>query len=747
MKVYLNTVEMGEYIFILGPEDTVFFPMRDLLDMGFDRPPEDAEVEIEGERYILLNKIQGVGVEIDKERVILHITAEPHLLKKHLFDLSFKGPKDVLYVRNDSAFLNYYLDYLTGDVDFGSLSLSLETGVNIGGYFGHSNFSYLNSNSEDRFVRLMTSITKDDPVTLRRYVLGDSFATSGLYLSGGLILGGVGISKNYKINPYFIKVPSLTLSGAVQTPSDIEIYVDDYLIRRERVPPGEFEFLNLIERPGAGISTILIKDAYGRVKKVDTPFYISSSLLRPGVQEYSYTLGFKREDFGKESFRYTEPLLIGFHRLGLTDTLTVGAGIEGGREGFNLSPSITFLLGLAGEMHISGAISNHNGQIGYGALLGYSYTSRKKSLRISVRGFSRGYSNVSLLPSQDKPWFEGNINSGYNLGRLGTISVGFSMGDYYASTEVKRFSINYTKRLRKDLSFHLRFTRTETDEVVNKVFIGLRISLGGHHSGEAKYTSDGEVSEQTLLIYKDPPFKKGIGYRLNIERVASETENGEVNGDVLIHYRFPAAISRINYRHISGEDVYNLGVTGGIVFIKDSLFLTRPITDSFVLVRVDGLEGVRVYYSNKEVGRTNRKGDLIVPYILSYHPNNISIEPEDIPVQYELKAVKKYVTTPYRGGGIMEFETRALQGFIGHLFMLQKGRKEPAEYGRLEIKAEDSVIKTVTGKGGEFYLENLPPGKFPARLFLKDMECDFELTIPHSNKVIVNIGEVICHMN
>ena len=71
---------------------------------------------------------------------------------------------------------------------------------------------------------------------------------------------------------------------------------------------------------------------------------------------------------------------------------------------------------------------------------------------------------------------------------------------------------------------------------------------------------------------------------------------------------------------------YDLTVSGGIAFIDKSFYPTRPIRDSFALVKVGDLEGVTVSYSNNEVGTTDKKGELIIPNLNSYYYNDISIE-------------------------------------------------------------------------------------------------------------------------
>jgi len=746
MKVYLNTEDKGEHIFLLTPEDIVLFPLSDLQDLGFNDLPKETEVVVEGERYISLNKLSGVRAEINERESVLNITAEPGLLKKQVIDLVYKGPKEVFHIRDNAAFLNYNLDYMMdNDLDFKSFALPLEAGINVDGYFGYSNFSYTKTDTDEKFVRLMTSITRDDPVRLRRYILGDFSASSG-GLGGGGTFGGLSISKNFSMSPYFIKSQGLAVSGILQTPSDVEVYVNDMLIKRERLSPGEFEFLSLPGATGAGETTLVIKDAYGHEERVVAPFYISSSLLKQGLHEYSYNIGFKREDLGKESFKYGVPALVGFHRIGINKDFTAGLGAEADNKTLNVAPSATFLLGRMGEVYMTGAFSSYSGQTGYGGLLTYTYVGRGVSGRFSVRCFSRDYANLSISASQDKPRCEWLIGMGYNQKSLGSISLMLSSTDNYTSTDRKRASIFYSRRLKRNLSFYITVSRTRSDEEVDEVFAGLNISFGKKSSGSINYSAQDGSSKETVSIQQNPPLGSGFGYRLIAERTEPEGGERELGGDAFIQYRAHMGVYSFDYRRIAGESSYDMGLAGGLVFINGSLYLTRPVIDSFALVKVEGLNNVRVYYSNQEIGITNKKGEVVVPNLISYYDNNISIEDKDIPVNYEIHELRKYVSTPYRGGGIVRFEVKKLQGFSGHLFFVEKGRKIPAEYAGLEIRVDDKVIEAVVGRGGEFYLENLPSGRLPARLFLKDKECKFELTIPKSDEMMVEIGEVTCEI-
>ncbi len=51
------------------------------------------------------------------------------------------------------------------------------------------------------------------------------------------------------------------------------------------------------------------------------------------------------------------------------------------------------------------------------------------------------------------------------------------------------------------------------------------------------------------------------------------------------------------------------------------------------------------------------------------------------------------------------------------------------------------------GRDGEFYLENIPAGTYPARVYNNDLDCRFKLHIPESEETFVDLGEVYCETN
>ncbi len=95
--------------------------------------------------------------------------------------------------------------------------------------------------------------------------------------------------------------------------------------------------------------------------------------------------------------------------------------------------------------------------------------------------------------------------------------------------------------------------------------------------------------------------------------------------------------------------------------------------DALGTSRVGGLQGVKVSSSNQESGVTNKKGEIFVTGLTSYYDNFVAIDEQNIPVNYDISVLSKYVTTPLRGGGVVKFNVTRLQAFTGRFIVVKKG--------------------------------------------------------------------------
>ena len=186
-----------------------------------------------------------------------------------------------------------------------------------------------------------------------------------------------------------------------------------------------------------------------------------------------------------------------------------------------------------------------------------------------------------------------------------------------------------------------------------------------------------------------------------------------------MQYQGPYGRYEANYTRVDGRNETLLNTAGGLALIGGDFFLTRPVQDSFAVIQVPGVAGVRGYSSNQDVGHTNSQGNLFVPNLLPYYGNRLSISDKDVPLSYTVAATEKLVAPPFRGGAVVSFPINIVQRIIGKVVLEDRGAAVTPAYGQLIVGGNGSQSESPIGKLGDFYLENLGAGRFSASVDYK----------------------------
>lgn len=738
LRVTLNQEPVGDFFAILTEEGDALLS-RQALEKTRLRKGLGREVTVDGAPYVSLRSIEGVSFEINEKAVSLEIEAAPGLFTGQELDVSYEKPYKVLYPSNNSAFLNYNI---LGDTEDSTLDVSTEIGLRAGRVFASSTFDYLRTDEQDRGVRLLSTLRIDDRAAMRTFSMGDFTASSGV-LGSEVILGGVGLATNYSVSPYFIKYPPLSLSGALETPSEVSVYVNDRLVSRERLLPGEFTLENIPAEIGRGVSRIVIRDAFGRERVISEPFFYSDRLLKAGLHEYSYSVGFLREDLGEKSFSYGDPVFIAQHVYGFTDALKAGLAVEASGDLFNIGPRASVLLMDAGVLEAAFRLSVSEGDTGFGGLLGYIFKSRFFDTNLSASYLSKHYRTVSsLLASTEIPSVSSG-SVGISNKQLGSIALSVIHSDFRTQPDTTRYTASYSRNVLDAGSLFVTASRQVsggTDE--DSIFVGLHYYFGRDFSGSLSYESGGSDNIVKASVQKRLPTGTGWGMRAE----AAAELDGRVDIDTEVKYQNRYAIYTAGYRNSADRESLTAQVAGGIGYIDGSVFISRPITDGFAKVKVGGVDDVRVQLFGNEMGRTNDRGEMIIPNLQSYLDNKVSIEPRDIPIDYSITETSKFVSPPFRSGSVVEFDVERTQGFVGRLYFTKEGAKTPVEYAALKVSAKGRTLEGLVGRGGEFYIENIPPGSHRAWAEFGPYECGFDIIIPESEELMVDLGETECRI-
>ena len=170
----------------------------------------------------------------------------------------------------------------------------------------------------------------------------------------------------------------------------------------------------------------------------------------------------------------------------------------------------------------------------------------------------------------------------------------------------------------------------------------------------------------------------------------------------------------------------------------------RPVTDSFGVVKVDELEGVRVLVNNQEIGRTGRDGRLFVPALSSFNDNQVSIDVGSVPIEFAFPESAAYRFTGLsrrRGRQLPRARASRLRRHTAHT---EQGAVRTAEYFDVTLDVAGRPVTFVTGRGGEFYVEDLLPGRYKGRMASNGTRCTFELEVGSPQGPLTDLGETTC---
>jgi outer membrane usher protein FimD/PapC len=746
LNIILNEEPKGDYVVTMTDDHDFYIRIEDLRQMGF-RDPTGTVYEINDERYIALDTMRGVGFSLDEKNLTLKITASASLLGVRIVDFMPKRSPKVIETNDPAAFLNYRLDYSKFSVsDTAQMNIINELGISDNHFLFLTDTVYNQTETNHTFVRLMSNLTYDSLDEKQRAVFGDFFAQSS-ELGSSLNLGGVSFSKSYAIDPYFIKFPQVHYSGAVSLPTDLEVRLDGTTIRHERLSPGGFELQNISTRTGGGTLELVMTDPFGREERIRYPYYAAGNLLKRGLDDYSYNLGYLREDFGLKSFGYGPLAFSGFHRYGLNNYITIGFQGEASQGIYNLGPTASARLGELGVLDLAIAGShNSDNRFGDAFSLNYLYQGKQFNAHALLGQFSEDYARISENQIGEKPKYETSAGIGWGTKDLGFLTLDYEKRVQYIGQDQRTFTATYSRTLTQRSTVLATFRRIWEENSFYDAIILFQYFPGRETTLSASYEKTKNVQSETVQIQKNAPVGEGFGGRLLMQR--SEIDSDHTNlVDAFGQYNLKYGIYTAEVRKSDGNSFYQVSGSGGIAYVHGTVGLTRPVADAFALVKVEDLKDVRVYENYQEVGKTNGAGEVFVPNLGSYYDNQISINDQDIPIDRSISAVEKIISPPLRGGAYVAFDAKQIQGMTGRIQIVTEGKIIPVEFYEITMRSDGTELSFPTAQEGEFYIENAAPGIYKASFDFSGKKCIFDLEIPVSKEPQIDLGAIVCDPN
>jgi outer membrane usher protein len=163
-------------------------------------------------------------------------------------------------------------------------------------------------------------------------------------------------------------------------------------------------------------------------------------------------------------------------------------------------------------------------------------------------------------------------------------------------------------------------------------------------SGMASRGAGQHHSELRATVNQATPTDRGAGWRVGA------TEGGDY--DAWWQQRFEAADLELQASRSSARSGQSVLLSGGVSRLEGTWRAARSMQGSFALVDLGGIADVPVYLENRPVGKTDANGYVVLPNLLPYVPNRITISPEDLPLDAAISA-RTMVVSPARRSGVL----------------------------------------------------------------------------------------------
>ncbi|MPM43680.1 hypothetical protein SDC9_90357 [bioreactor metagenome] len=201
-----------------------------------------------------------------------------------------------------------------------------------------------------------------------------------------------------------------------------------------------------------------------------------------------------------------------------------------------------------------------------------------------------------------------------------------------------------------------------------------------------------------------------------------------------------------------------LGVSGALVVMDGHAFTSRRIYDSFAVVSTNGVADVPIRRENLTIGKTNQNGVMLVPQLLSYQSNKISIDSMGLPAQMRVPDVSQSVTPTDRSGVLVRFDLTTVRSAtvvlhdangqplpIGSIVAVAQADAAAAVPDAPQTSGSDQRQTSVVGYDGATYFDTLLPSNRLTAYLPDGSSCHALLDWPGAkpNEVPV-IGPIIC---
>ncbi|MBV8688888.1 MAG: fimbrial biogenesis outer membrane usher protein, partial [Candidatus Eremiobacteraeota bacterium] len=601
-RVTLNGVQVADSTAVyLANDETVYVSDADLVAWNLKRP-QKSTFERNGLAYYGLQTDAQLATSFDRKANELEIVAPAS---------AFVGQRAATspdLTPGRGAFLNYNQMRENGTYD---LYLAGRNGVFRTRYLSTAGAAGLELHrGETYWYRL-------DPV--HHYVLLLGEGTSGdNWLATSAGFAGFHFASEYSTDPTYLGHAPLSVSGVAESPSYLEIFIDNISVYRTNVPQGPFTVRDLPPSAARSDVVMVLTDEQGRKKIEIARPVLDAAFVAKGKTWFAIDAGIGEENRNLKHTYYRHGVFAGAIRHGITNRVTgeIFAESINGENFIDAGPDIRLAPQQTLEFRIGGGNKRHAGQ--------YRLNATRGKFRLSEQ-FS--YSSLKQEPIE-----------------------GLDLGDIARLSETSELSIDFSPKI----SVALSLNRSRDNQGSNASLLSMRTSLRAdngltldinpfydfaRHLVSANMSlsfsagANRRVSQRSAITAQNE-LSSALEYRKDssdpsdpISYEAQISANQSQDRRLSIGDQLPWATANLRIEEQNHIRVYEPDVSGALAFVGGRVYALPTINSSetFGVVHLPGLRNVRISVNSESIGRTDSHGDLLLKKLSPYRDNTITV--------------------------------------------------------------------------------------------------------------------------
>lgn len=625
----------------------------------------------------------------------------------------------------NSGFISYNYNTFHND-DRTTQYLGVSGGVNFNGwYFRHQGNFDSNDSGLGGYTSYENVLHTDILPIYSRLSLGQ-FNTQNYQLDS-LPIVGVQIASDQTMLPWSQQIYSPVIENVANSNAVVKVFQNGVKIYEKTVPAGPFKLTDL-GSIGSGDLIVEIEENSGERKTYTVPVQQNVYMIKPGRYNYSASIGnyhflnkTTNDLISQLNYGYglnnNLTLLSGINLSENYNSLLFGAAINSGIGGINLkfssSQAKVFSEKFNGEQYNFDYRYNFD-KYDFSVFLNALHQSKSYLTvsntfsRLNYEYLTDSEQNNYRITNNLKDQISINFMKNKFLNNSSNFSFGYSKNTYWDSAkDAEQFNISYSNLWNK-IGYTLGYSQTDYssfNEDDKTFYLSFSLPLDWRKS-KLFLTSNIQTTQN------DNDFTTG---NVNVSGSLGELNNFNFGAGILSTYYHDHAETSIqaNANYLlpkvslgatvfatDDKQQYSFSAKGALVAHKYGITPVNTLADTYTIVHVENGGGARL--NNAWGVKLDRFGNAIYPTSSAYSENDISVNPQDLPIDVVLESNQIKVIPRKYSSTLAVFNAKQTSNILLRI-MVKNSVKLPI--GSQVLKSDGTVLGMM-GQSNQVILEN-----------------------------------------